>query len=207
MCVQIGYGFAVIGLSCGFLYGWLLGTLTFVLGANIGAVFCFMVNIDTNLLEHGHLLYSCNAFACTCTRGWSFKAICTTVTRTHTCIHNSRTSKSTESKTSCIYMLTHKKTQVVRYLLRARVHRWLNRTRKMKALMRAIDANCLKFAFISRFTPIPWGLQNCLYAVCMICLWGLNVSVCKCPVLACLRVLMCAIDDNCLRAYRIASMR
>lgn len=31
--------------------------------------------------------------------------------------------------------------------------------------MRAIDANCLKFAFISRFTPIPWGMQNCLYAV------------------------------------------
>lgn len=60
---------------------------------------------------------------------------------------------------------------VIRYLFKDWFREWLSSKRRLRLLMRAVDVNATKFAFLSRFTPIPWGIQNTIYAVSDIELW------------------------------------
>jgi protein maelstrom len=59
----------------------------------------------------------------------------------------------------------------IRYLFKEWFRDWLVSKRRLRLLMRAVDVNATKFAFLSRFTPIPWGIQNTIYAVSDLELW------------------------------------
>lgn len=102
ICTPFGLGYSALGFTCGALYGFRIGTLLIMLGADGGAVLAFVV---------------------------------------------------------------------IRYLFKDWFRAWLTSKRRLRLLMRAVDLNAPKFAFLSRFTPIPWGIQNTIYAVSALELW------------------------------------
>jgi uncharacterized membrane protein YdjX (TVP38/TMEM64 family) len=102
VCYPWALGYGVVALCCGFLYGYLWGWITVIVGTNLG----------------------------------NFIVFCT-----------------------------------VRGCFRASVQNYVQSTTKLKVLLVALERHTIKFGILLRYTPLPIGIQNAIFAVSHISLW------------------------------------